>query len=72
MSDGLNASKVVIRLFLVIIALGILLVFGPLATIWALNTLFGTGIEYTFWTWLAMFVLVFTISSSVRSGQVGK
>ena len=31
-----------------------LIVFGPLATIWSLNTLFGLGIEYSLWTWLAM------------------
>lgn len=29
----------------------------PLAVIWALNTLFGMGIAYTFWNWLAMIVL---------------
>lgn len=28
---------------------------GPLFTIAALNTLFGLGIPYTFWTWLSMF-----------------
>ena len=30
---------------------------GPLAIIWALNTLFGLTIEYTFWTWLAVVLL---------------
>lgn len=36
----------------------ILLVVGPLITIWALNTLFPVlAIPYTFWTWLAMLVL---------------
>jgi hypothetical protein len=29
----------------------------PLAAIWALNTLFGLGIAYTFKTWLAALVL---------------
>lgn len=36
----------------------VLLVVGPLITIWALNTLFPVlAIPYTFWTWLAMLVL---------------
>lgn len=29
------------------------IVFAPLATISAINTIFGTGIQYTFWTWLS-------------------
>jgi len=29
------------------------IVLAPLVTIWALNTLFGLGIAYTFWTWAA-------------------
>lgn len=41
-----------------------LVILGPLAVIWALNTLFGLGIAYTFWTWLAVLVLSGTISSS--------
>lgn len=33
----------------------LLIVFGPLLSIWALNTLFpALAIPYTFWTWLAM------------------
>lgn len=36
----------------------VLLIVGPLITIWALNTLFPVlAIPYTFWTWLAMMVL---------------
>jgi hypothetical protein len=30
---------------------------GPLVTIWMLNTLFSTGIEYSLETWGAAFVL---------------
>jgi len=29
----------------------------PLVLIWSVNTLFTTGIEYTFWTWLAALIL---------------
>lgn len=42
----------------------ILIVFAPLAYIWAWNQLFGSAlmIEYTFWNWLAavLFVNIFT------------
>ena len=33
------------------------IMFMPLAVIWALNTLFGLGIAYGFYEWLAVFVL---------------
>lgn len=36
-------------------------IFGPLAIIWALNTLFPVlAIPYTFWNWLAVVVLNLT------------
>lgn len=41
-----------------LIALVILvIVFGPLCTIWALNTLFALNIAYSFETWLATILL---------------
>lgn len=45
------------KVLLVILAILIILIliFGPLISIWALNTLFALSIPYTFWTWLAMF-----------------
>lgn len=39
--------------FLTIGILLLVIVFGPLATIWALNTLFGFNIEYNIATWFA-------------------
>jgi len=41
-----------------------LIILGPLAVIWALNTLFSMGIVYTFWTWLAVVVLQTMIFSA--------
>lgn len=35
----------------------VLLIVGPLLSIWALNTLFGLGIAYTLKTWAAAFIL---------------
>jgi hypothetical protein len=43
-------SKIVGAVVILLVAL----VFGPLISIWSLNTLFALGIEYTVWTWLAM------------------
>ena len=41
-----------------------LLVLGPLAVVWSLNTLFGLGIAYGFWEWLAVLVLLFVAKDS--------
>ena len=50
-----NAILNIVLLALVII---IVIIFAPLASIWALNTLFPTlAIPYTWQTWLAMFIL---------------
>ncbi len=43
-------NKIVVLAVLVVV----IVLLGPLISIWALNTLFGLGIAYTFWTWLAM------------------
>ena len=40
-----------------IVAVFALVLLWPLAAIWAINTLFGFGIAYTFWNWLAVVVL---------------
>ena len=40
-----------------IIALAVVIVFGPLLSIWTLNTLFGLGIEYNLATWAASLML---------------
>jgi hypothetical protein len=47
-------SKLIVAIILVVFLIAV----GPLATIWALNTLFpALAIEYTFWTWLSVVVL---------------
>lgn len=50
---------------LLVLMVVVLLVLGPLATIWALNTLFALGIAYNFWTWLAVIVLGAAIRARV-------
>jgi hypothetical protein len=57
-------ASTLIGLFLLAVTL---IVFGPLITIWSLNTLFGLGIAYTFWTWLATIWLSMVTFGSVSS-----
>lgn len=45
-----------------VLLLVLAIIFFPFAVIWALNTLFGLTIGYTFWTWLAVVVLSSVIS----------
>lgn len=40
------------------------IIFGPIFTIWALNTVFNTGIAITFWNWLSVSWLTFVISAA--------
>lgn len=47
---GMPAS---VAVAIVVIGLSVI-IFGPLINIWSLNTLFGLGIDYNFWTWFAM------------------
>lgn len=50
-------SEILIALLWLLLAVAVI-VFGPLAIIWALNTLFPVAaIPYTFWHWLAVAVL---------------
>ena len=37
----------------ILVLIVIIVVLGPLLTIWSLNTLFGFKIAYSFWTWFA-------------------
>ena len=41
----------------------LLMICGPMITIWALNTLFGLKIILNFWTWLATFWLGLSLGS---------
>lgn len=44
--------------FIVVVIILAFIIAGPLVMLWALNTLFpALVIPYTFWTWLAAFLL---------------
>jgi len=45
------------------------MIFIPLLGIWAVNTLFGTVIAYTFINWLAALVLVSILSGGSSSNK---
>lgn len=42
---------------------------GPLAIIWSINTLFAIGIAYTFKTWLAALVLGAVVGGGSSSSK---
>lgn len=53
---------------LIIIALvALVIICGPLASIWAVNTLFGLTIPFTFETWAASFILTGAITARKSS-----
>ena len=43
----------------------LLIIIGPVLTIWSLNTLFGTGIEFTVTSWLAVLWITVALSAAV-------
>lgn len=58
--DAIKILGLIIFLIIVIIA-------GPLITIWALNTLFpALAIPYTFWTWLATIIVASAVKTNVN------
>lgn len=52
-----------------ILVLTIIVILWPLAMIWSVNTLFGTSIPCTFWTWLAGEVLLITFQGTRISNK---
>lgn len=64
----LTINKQEVSLTLITIGIFLLLVCAilwPLASIWALNTLFKLAIEYTFWNWLACWILIATFQGAI-------
>ena len=60
----MNRKITMNNVFFYLVLIIALIVFGPLCSIWALNTLFPVlAIPYTFETWLAMILLGGVINS---------
>lgn len=58
-----------LALLIVVVAI-LMVIFGPLATIWSLNTLFPVlAIPYTFDTWLAIVVVASLFKQTVKVGK---
>jgi hypothetical protein len=56
-----KTTKDIFKIVFFAILIIAIIVYGPLATIWALNTLFPVlSIPYTFYSWLAVFVMNLT------------
>jgi hypothetical protein len=52
---------------ILILFITVLVILGPLAILWALNTLFPTlALSYSFWNWLAVIVLSGVFKSNVN------
>jgi hypothetical protein len=58
--------KSTLGIVLLLVLIVALVIAGPLLVIWSINTLFGLGIAYTIWTWLAAFILSAAISPNVN------
>lgn len=58
--------KSTLGIVLLLVLIVALVIAGPLLVIWSINTLFGLGIAYTVWTWLAAFILSAAISPNVN------
>jgi len=53
---------------LLILIVAILVIVSPIVTIWSLNTLFHTTIEYSIWTYLAgLWLTGLVVGNSIRS-----
>jgi hypothetical protein len=53
-----NTATILGTLFGSLLFAGAYITLMPLAVIWSLNELFRFGIPFTFWTWLAAFLLL--------------
>jgi len=61
-----KTTKDIITIIAVLAFAVLAVIFGPLATIWAVNTLFPLlAIPYNFYSWLAVVVINLTLRSSV-------
>jgi len=59
-------TKEALLLVVAITLAGFFIAVGPLAVIWALNTLFSLAISYDFFTWLAVLVLSGVLKTKVQ------
>jgi hypothetical protein len=63
-----NSSLISSAIALVVVS-GLLIAFGPIFTIWALNLIFNLSIPTTFWTWLSTAWLSFLVVGYKKSSK---
>ena len=56
---------------LVILFFAAWIILSPFALIWAVNTLFGTTVPYTIWTWLSVEMLWLVLTALFRKAGCG-
>jgi len=54
-----------IKMLAIVVFIVLLVLIGPFVTIWSLNTLFGLGIAYNLWTWLAMIWIGMALNTKI-------
>lgn len=64
-----NIEKTAAGIAIMVILAVVVLAFFPLITIWSLNTLFATGIDYNFTNWFAVVFIQATISGLTKSSK---
>lgn len=65
-ASEISKESIVMQEVLIIVFVVMCIAFCPLACIWALNTLFGLTIAYTFKTWLAALVLAGIVCAATK------
>ena len=60
------------QILAIVASVVVILAVVGLAMIWALNTLFGLGIAYTFKTWCAAFLLSVIVGGSSTTNKVSR
>jgi sterol desaturase/sphingolipid hydroxylase (fatty acid hydroxylase superfamily) len=61
-----NSPLLALGISLLVLVMLLFVIAWPFLTIWAVNTLFGTTIVYTFKTWLACYLLLLSVQSTLR------
>jgi hypothetical protein len=56
--------KSILLVVLLVVALVLIVVFGPIAVIYALNTLFGLSIPIYLETWLSVVIIYFFLNAA--------
>lgn len=60
------STEEVIAVVIIVILLAVMM---PFAFIWAINTLFATGLAYSFWNWLAMVIFTSFVGGIFGAGR---